>query len=377
MMASTTDPGRTVLVTGGTGYLGSWVVARLLARGYRVRATVRGVGWAGALRSAVARQAPVDAFTVVAADLLAGDCWDEAMRGVDDVIHVASPLPGDSAQDIVSTARTGAHHVIAAAGRAGVGRIVMTSSLAAAATGRGGELIDENTWSSPTDSPGDAYARSKTLAERDAWHYAEASGLSLTTILPGWIMGPAIDHAAAGSSAAMFRQLLAGKMPALPNFGGLIVDVRDIADLHIQALTAPQAAGQRLLAVGEFRWLRDIALLLRARLGEQASKVCTRRMPDPVVRLAARFNPDIAYIAASLRYQPRVDGSKVEQLLDWRTRPAEQTVLDAANSVLGRLPEEGHPGLTGHASDTLQETESAGEPDHRRNIGIPLNPRKA
>lgn len=167
MMASTdTDPGRTVLVTGGTGHLGSWVVARLLARGYRVRATVRGLDRAGAPCGAVARQAPVDAFTVVAADLLAGDCWDEAMRGVDDVIHVASPLPGDSAQDIVSTARTGAHHVIAAAGRAGVGRIVMTSSLAAAATGHGGELIDENTWSSPADSPGDAYARSKTLAER-------------------------------------------------------------------------------------------------------------------------------------------------------------------------------------------------------------------
>jgi dihydroflavonol-4-reductase len=145
-------------------------------------------------------------------------------------------------------------------------------------------------------------------------------------------------------------------MPALPNFGGLIVDVRDIADLHTQALIAPQAAGQRLLAVGEFRWLRDIALLLRARLGEQASKVRTRRMPDPVVRLAARFNPDMAYIAASLRHQPRVDGSKVERLLDWRTRPAEQTVLDAANSVLGGLPEEGDPRLAGHASGTLEET---------------------
>lgn len=296
----------------------------------------RDLGRADSLRVAIAAHTPVDALTVVQADLLQENGWADAMHGVDDVVHVASPLPNDSSQDIVATARTGVRNVLTAAGRAGIERIVMTSSLAAATAGHSkhpAEPIDENTWSSPSDRRGDAYARSKTLAERDAWQLAQAHGLSLTTILPGWPFGPAIDQDATGSSVEIIRQLLTGKMPALPNFGGFIVDVRDVADLHIQALTAPWAAGERLLAVGPFFRLLDIARLLRAHLGEQATKVSTRRLPDLIVRLAAPFNADMAFLAENLGDQPPVDGTKVERLLGWQTRAAEQTILETASNI--------------------------------------------
>jgi dihydroflavonol-4-reductase len=336
MTSTRNNPDHTVLVTGGTGYLGGWVVAQALRQGYRVRTTVRDLGRADSLRAAIAAHTPVDALTIVRADLLQENGWADAMHGVDAVVHVASPLPSDSSQDIVATARTGVRNVFTAAGTAGIERVVMTSSLAAATVGHSKhstEPIDENTWSSLSGRRGDTYARSKTLAERDAWQLAQAHGLSLTTILPGWPMGPAIAPDAAGSSVEIIRQLITGKMPALPNFGGYVVDVRDIADLHVQALTAPQAAGERLLAVGPFFRLLDIARLLRAQLGEQAAKVSTRKLPDVIVRLAAPFNGDMAFLAENLGDQPRIDGTKVERLLGWHTRAPEQAILETASTL--------------------------------------------
>ncbi|MFI6347494.1 NAD-dependent epimerase/dehydratase family protein [Streptomyces sp. NPDC050560] len=327
-------PDRTVLVTGATGYVGGWVVARLLARGYRVRATVRDLGRGERLTGSIAEHAPVDALTLVAADLLKEDGWGAAFDGVDDLVHVASPVANDTTQDIVDTARTGVRHVFTAAEKAGVERIVMTSSLAAATTGHGDRVVDGETWANPSDSVGDTYARSKTLSERDAWRREAAGRWSLATILPGLVMGPAVEADAVGSSAELVRLMLLGKMPALPNLGGLIVDVRDIADLHVDALAEPGAAGQRLIAGGDFLWLRDIALLLRERLGDEASKVRTRRMPDALVRLAGRFNPAMAFMAASIGRRPRVDASRVEELLGWRTRAVEETLLDTARAIL-------------------------------------------
>jgi dihydroflavonol-4-reductase len=326
----------TVLVTGGTGYLASWLIVQLLERGYDVRATVRDLSRADEARAAVGEQAPADALTFVRADLLSDEGWDAAVAGADYVLHAASPLGTDRSQDLVAVAREGIKRVLTASSKAGVRRVVLTSSGIAALAGHTDDLVDETLWGETSDKPADAYARSKILSERDAWSFvsSDEGGLELTTILPGFIQGPALGHSGEGSSWELVRRLLSGKMPAIPNIGLGIVDVRDLADLHIRAMTAPQAAGERFLAVGQFLWCREIAAMLRADLGAQASKVPTRKLPNFVARLGARVSPDMALIVPMLGQHIRVDSSKAERLLDWRSRPARDSVVDAARSLL-------------------------------------------
>jgi nucleoside-diphosphate-sugar epimerase len=325
-----------VLVTGGTGYLASWVLTGLLERGHHVRTTVRDLARARRVRDAVAERADPARLSFVQADLTADHGWDAAMEGVGHVLHVASPLVTDRSQDLVRTAREGTRRVLDAAHRAGVRRVVLTSSAATALPDRDGMVADETVWANPPDEPAHRYARSKTLAERDAWDFVATTGttLELVTILPSLIQGPTLGQDGGGSSVEMVRRLLAGRMPGLPNIGWSIVDVRDLVDLHIRAMTAPEAAGERFLAAGEFRWMHEIAALLRDRLGNRAAKVPTRRLPDFLVRLAARGNPLMAQLRASLGRRELIDASKADKVLGWRTRPVEETLLDTAGSLL-------------------------------------------
>jgi dihydroflavonol-4-reductase len=337
MIEETEAPaGETVLVTGGTGYLASWLIAGLLERGYGVRTTVRDLGRADRIRDAIGERTPAEGLTFAQADLLSDEGWDAAVTGTDYVLHAASPLPTDRSQDLVVVAREGVNRVLDASVKAGVRRVVLTSSGFAAAAGHVDDLVDETFWGETSNKPVDAYARAKVLSERDAWSFVNSddSGLELTTILPGLIQGPALGRTGDGSASEITQRLLAGKMPALPNIGWGIVDVRDVADLHIRAMTAPQAAGERFLAVGEFLWWREIAEILRAQLGEQASKVRTRKLPDLVVRLGARVNPDMAMLVPMLGQHIRVDSSKADRLLSWTTRPATDSILDAARSLI-------------------------------------------
>jgi nucleoside-diphosphate-sugar epimerase len=337
-MSSHADPSArtTVLVTGGTGYLASWIIAELLRRGHAVRTTVRSLARVDQVRAAISERTSADTLAFAQADLLEDDGWDAAIAGVDYVVHTASPLGTDRSQDLVRTAREGIKRVLKASADAGVRRVVLTSSANAAVSGHDHDLVDETFWGETTGKPADAYARSKVLSELDAWSFAESSdsGLELTTVLPGLIQGPFLGQTTEGSAAEITGRLLAGKMPALPNIGWGIVDVRDVAELHVRAMTAPGAAGERFLAVGDFLWWHEIAEILRAELGDEASKVSTRKLPNVIVRLGARVNSDMAMIAAMLGQNTRVDSSKAERLLGWRTRPAKESVVDAARSLI-------------------------------------------
>lgn len=191
-MANSHDA-RTVLVTGGTGYLAGWVIAALLARGYRVRTTVRSPGKAQQVRDAVSEQAGEKAAATiefVAADLLSDDGWDQAAAGTDYVLHAASPLPFDAGADLIATAREGTRRVLAAAACAGVRRAVLTSSGVTAEAASPGTPATETGWSAPSGTWARAYPDSKILAERDAFELAETTGLELTAVLPTFMQGP-------------------------------------------------------------------------------------------------------------------------------------------------------------------------------------------
>jgi len=328
--------GERVLVTGGTGYLAAWVIARLLRSGHQVRTTVRDAGKADQVRAAVGEEAgeAATSLDVVVADLLADDGWDEAVAGVDHVIHTASPLGTAPGTDVVRTAREGVRRVLGAAVRVGVRRVVVTSSGVTVVPDEPGAAADESVWATPSDDPRQEYAASKILAERDAWDQAARTGLELVTVLPTFMQGPALGRPSPAGSTQVVARLLDGSLPAVPRIGWDVVDVRDVADLHVLAMTAPQAAGRRLLGAGTFMWWSDLAKVLKDQLPEQTARVPVRTMPDLLVKVLARTNPQMATIRPALGRKVVVDGSATRRLVGWHPRPVHETLADTATSLL-------------------------------------------
>jgi nucleoside-diphosphate-sugar epimerase len=340
------DASGTVLVTGGTGFLGGWCIAELLRRGYDVRTTVRSVAREPAVRATVER-AGVDAgdrLTVVAADLGADTGWSDAVAGCQGVLHVASPFPPEQPKDpneLIVPARDGALRVIEASLAAGVERIVMTSSVAAVRHGRppsADRPYTEEDWTDGDDARRTPYVRSKTIAERAAWDHVRAAGAEsrLATVNPGAIIGPVLgdDHS---FSLQSVKRLLDG-MPAMPRLGFTFVDVRDVADLHIRALSDPAGGGERFIATDEFLWVSDVAAILRERLGDRAAKVPTRVAPNVLVRAMSLFDGSLRSVVGDLGKTAYYSSAKARERLGWQPRPVADSIADTGESLLA------HPG---------------------------------
>jgi nucleoside-diphosphate-sugar epimerase len=332
-----------VLVTGGSGFIGGWCVIGLLQQGYRVRTTVRDLGKEAAVRAAIGKVVdPGDRLSFHAADLMADAGWDEAAAGCDYVLHVASPLgvaePKDP-DELITPAREGAKRAVNAAIKAGAKRIVLTSSVAATSKGEdAGDdwMADEGCWTDASDKRVGAYAQSKTLAERAAWDLISGQGgaTSLATVNPTLVLGPVLSRDYS-DSVQVVERLLSGRVPGLPRLGFNIVDVRDVADLHIRAMTDPAAAGQRFIAAGRFAWMADIAEVLRKNLSKaEAAKVPTRKVPDMVVRMAGMVDKDLGSVVNRLGQKHDFTSAKAQNQLGWRPRPMAETVVDCAKSLI-------------------------------------------
>jgi nucleoside-diphosphate-sugar epimerase len=329
----------TALVTGGTGFIGGWCIVELLKRGYDVRTTVRNSAKADAVRAAVARGgASTERLTFAAADLNSDEGWDGAVAGCDYVLHVASPLGSGAERDpdsLVGPAREGALRLLRAAVKAGVKRVVLTSSAAAATPTQLGvnTVSDETTWADADRQ--DPYRRSKTLAERAAWDFMEEHGgaTTMTTVLPCAVFGPVLSKDSLGS-VQFIQRLVDGRLPRVPRVGLNVVDVRDVADLHIRAMTSPEAAGQRFLANGEFMWMMDVASTLRAKLGQRAPKIPTKALPDFVVNIGANFSGPLRVLKSLLNRSHRFSADKAKRMLGYSPRPAAETVVDCAESLI-------------------------------------------
>ncbi|MDT2005037.1 NAD-dependent epimerase/dehydratase family protein [Rhodococcus opacus] len=331
-----------VLVTGGSGYVAGWCIVELLRRGYDVRTTVRNSDKENEVQAAVSGAVDFDPgrLTFAVADLTSDAGWDDAVDGVDYVLHVASPLgiSASVAEDLlIASARDGALRVLRAATVAKVRRVVMTSAANAASPSSYATdgVTDEELWTDPDDPTLIPYRRSKTLAERSAWDFMrEQDGVTeLTTVLPGAVFGPVLTSANLGS-VGIIQRMISGRMRGVPRIGLEIVDVRDLADIHIRAMTSPAAAGERFLATGEFRWMREMADVLHSGLGERGRRVRTRQLPDFVVRLTARYlDPSLREITPALGRRNRHSTDKAQRVLGWEPRSPDQTVLDCARDL--------------------------------------------
>ncbi len=341
--ASSGDNGaKTVLVSGGSGFLGGWCVVELLRRGYVVRTTVRDLAREAEVRAMVATQIdPGDRLTVLAADLRSDDGWADAVGGCEYVLHVASPFPAAQPKDpdeLIVPAREGTLRVLRAGLDAGVARVVVTSSVAAVTGGRrpaSGPLTEEN-WSDPKNLKMTPYARSKTIAELAAWDLARERGANekLATVNPGAIVGPVLGDGRSFSLQAIERLL--GGMPGVPRIGFSFVDVRDVADLEIRAMTAPEAGGERFIAAEPFMWMSEVAAVLREHLGEDASKVPTRTVPNLVVRTMALFDPGARSVIGQLGKKTTISSEKAKTKLGWSPRPLDETIVECARSLLAQ-----------------------------------------
>ena len=332
-----------VLVTGGSGFIASYCILQLLAAGYRVRTTVRSLAREADVR-AMLKQAgaePGDRLSLFAAELEQDAGWRPAVEGCDYVLHIASPLSEHvpkNEDEMIVPARDGTLRVLRAARDAGVKRVVLTSSSAAITYGRGPQpaRFDETHWTDVNRGDVHPYAKSKTLAERAAWDFIarEGGGLELSVINPVLVLGPVFgpDYS---PSILLVKRLMEGAIPGCPRLYFGIVDVRDVAELHVSAMTHPAAKGERFLAVaGDFMSVREIAAVLKARLGPAAGRVPTRQVPDWLVRAVALFHPQARHILPELGKVKNGSGEKARRLLGWAPRSREDAIAATGESLL-------------------------------------------
>lgn len=313
----------TVLVTGGSGYLGAQCIARLLQDGYAVRTTLRSLSRVDEVRETVRKAgAPANGeLSFVEADLTRDDNWAAAVEGCRYVLHVASPFPAENPADeneLIIPAREGALRVLRAARDAGVKRVVLTSSFAAIGYGRDKQnhVFSENDWTN-VDAVSHAYVKSKALAERAAWDFiaAEGNGLELTVINPVGIFGPVYSKDLSASVAMVIGSILSGAVTETPDLTFGAVDVRDVADIHVVAMTHEAAAGERFLATADGTvGFYEVAGLIRRERPERAEKVA-----------------DLSPIAPEL--YATLTNDKARRVLGWTPRSWEESILATVDTL--------------------------------------------
>ena len=333
-----------VLVTGASGFIATHCIVKLLRAGYRVRGTVRSSARSGHVLEAVRRElraeagSAVDRLEFFEAELGLDHGWTEAASGCRYVLHVASPVPKTApknAQEVIRPAREGTLRVLAAAERAGVQRVVLTSSTAAVLYGHardGSRVYDESDWSVLNDQVG-AYEQSKTLAERAAWDFVAGlpieRGFELVAINPGAVLGPVLTNELS-VSVEIVRKLLAREVPGCPNLGWSIADVRDVADAHVAAMTVPEARGQRFILGSEHVSMLRIAQILAA----HSFRAPTRALPDLVLKLVGLVDKTAALAVPELGRRQDVSTQRARAVLGYEPRKLEEIVLDTAYSLV-------------------------------------------
>jgi len=326
----------TVVVTGVTGFLGSHTSIKLLKQGFNVVGTLRSLKRSAEIEKIILEQVGDTQATLsfVECDLSKDQGWADAMEGADYVIHTASPflsyVPKDE-NEIIKPAIDGTLRVLKAANDKNIKRVVLTSSVVSVLYGNENMQQTEECWTDPNDKRVTPYYKSKTLAERAAWDFANKTGLELSVINPGIILGPVLESDY-GTSAEAIIKLMDKSLPAIPRIGFTVSDVRDVAQAHILAMKSPKAAGERYIAAGKFMWMSDFANTLRSQFPNQ--KIPSRALPNWLVKMMSYFDAPLKTVVKDLGFKHNMSNAKAKQQLNWSQRPEEETILDTAQSLI-------------------------------------------
>ena len=331
-----------VLVTGATGFIAKHCILKLLEQNYKVRGTIRSMESEAGLRATFAKHISADdRLEFVSADLTSDVGWSEAANGCQYILHVASPLPNKPPKhedELILPARDGTLRVLKAAVTAKVKRVVITSSIAAVSSGHDDyskKVFNEDSWSK-TDGNITAYAKSKTLAERAAWDFVnniDHNPIELSTINPGYVFGPMLDREFSTSGEAI-RKLMRRDYPGCPDLTWPVVDVRDVAEAHIAAMTKSRAAGMRFCCVAENATLQEVAIILNKHFSDKGYKVRTWKMPNTMVRFAALFDKTARLVVKDLGKRIIISNDRIKEVLNWEPRSLEEMVVAMAESMI-------------------------------------------
>ena len=324
----------TILLTGISGFIAKHIALKLLNAGYAVRGTVRKMDRRTEVFDALRPHLTAGAeqrLHLVPVDLTRDDGWVDAMDGISALCHVASPFPiaqPENPEDLIRPAVDGTLRALRAAQTAGVDRVILTSSTVAIINTGKTSLQDESDWCDPNAPGTTAYALSKLRAERAAWAFVQDHpSMRLTTINPGLVLGPPLDKHS-GSSISLVTRMLRARDPAVPRLGFPVVDVRDVAEMHLRALQRPDTAGKRYLSVAGSVWMGDMARALAAAYPQR--KIATRDAPYLLLRLLALFDKDIRSILPNIGQIHPVSNARAVADMGMTFIPPEQALLDAA-----------------------------------------------
>ncbi|MDB4558796.1 aldehyde reductase [Amylibacter sp.] len=332
-----------ILVTGGSGFIAKHIILQLLNEGFEVRASVRSMDRSAEIMAAMVLHAKntesLDTrLTFCELDLNSDAGWDDALQNCQALMHTASPFPIEQPEDeqvLIKPAVDGTLRALNAAQKAGVERIILTSSIVSIYNKRlaaGRNRYDEADWSETNSPMATPYSKSKTQAEKAAWSFVrEHPELKLTAICPSLVLGPPLDGKI-GASLGVVARLMNGKDPMVPNLGMALVDVRDIAQMHVRALQRPESAGHRFIGSERFMWMRDIALVLKAEYPDR--KIPLRVAPDWFMRIMGMFDKTIKGILPALGREIPLDNSAAAEILGIEFIEARQAIRTSASSLI-------------------------------------------
>lgn len=339
----TMENAKRVLVTGGTGFVGMHIMLQLLNKGYQVKTTVRNAKSIDRIKETLSASGirSLDRLSFVETELTKDENWEEAMNGCYYVLSVASPVffgkPANE-NEAIRPAIEGILRILKFAKQAGVKRVVMTSNFGAVGFTQRNKSREttEADWTDTNAKGLSVYEKSKTLAEKAAWNFIKNEGgtLEFATINAVAILGPSLDAHVSGSFI-LLEMLLNGTLKAIPNLPLNVVDVRDVADLHIRAMENPHANGQRFIAAADGQTsLQEMAELIRNERPELASKVATRKLPDWALKIASLVNEQARDSLFMAQMNRNISNSKAKQILGWEPVAAqEKTILAAVDSM--------------------------------------------
>lgn len=325
-----------VLVTGASGYIALHCISELLKKGYAVKGSLRNLDREEEVRSSIKKEVADDNLEFCKLNLLSDDGWQDAMHGCEYLLHMASPFityEPKNEDDLIRPAKEGTLRALKFAKDAGVKKVVLTSSVAAIAYGHKKPICGPSDWSDINQNIG-AYTKSKTIAERAAWDFInsqEQKNMTMTTIHPGLVLGPLLSDDIDGASADIMNKLITGQFPGNPNLNFTIVDVRDVALLHVKAISSDESNGKRCLTTSkDYLHMSKLSSILRE---GGYKKAPSKNIPNFIVKFLALFSSEMKGVARDLDRKYEVDISETISLFNWKPIEIKKTILDMAASV--------------------------------------------